>query len=201
MLIHYRVSGQTGNQRMHDRIMIDAVLDHVRFHSALAPDALRAMLEDIVEPTPWPPPLIFKLSGGGIVSRVMASPKTQLPFFGVVSAERIRIARATRGGQVTPYQPILLATIEPESGGSLLALTLRPHRETRSLSGLFTLAGFVLIGAALPAVFSGAPQGLIAVVVGVVFMVFPTWRARTCFRSDTANTLAALRAALPITDA
>ena len=80
----------------------------------------------------------------------MAAPETERPFFGRVDAEKIRFARASRGGQVTPFQPIVLATISAVDGGSVLAVKLRPHREARSLSGLFTLAGFTLLGAAAP---------------------------------------------------
>lgn len=178
--------------------MIDAVLEHVRYQSALTPEALRTALAEIVAPTDWPPALIFKLSGGGIVSRVMESPETPLPFFGLVSEEKIRIARASRGGQVTPFQPILLGTITAASDGSLLTLKLRPHRETKSLSGLFTLTGFIMLGSSIPAILNGQLLGVIGAVIGVLFMVFPTWRARTCFQTDQRDALDALCAALPL---
>ncbi|MFT5685734.1 MAG: hypothetical protein ACI8RZ_006688 [Myxococcota bacterium] len=180
--------------------MLVVVLEHAQYHSPLPPDALRAALSAIVEPTPWPPRLIFKLSGGGIVSRVMESPQTTLPFFGLVSAEKIRIARASYGGPVTPYQPILLATLSAAGEGSLLELTLRPHRETKSLSGLFAVAGFVLLGASIPALLDAQALGVVAVVIGALFMVFPTWRARTCFRSDHQDALSTLCAALPLSE-
>jgi hypothetical protein len=179
--------------------MIRAVLEHVRLRSPLSPSALRAALAEIVEPTPWPPRLVFKLSGGGIVSRVMAAPETSLPFFGLVSDEKIRIARATRGRQVTPFQPILLGTITAADDGSALTLQLRPHREARSLSGLFGVAGFVLIGAALPALLEARAMGVIGLLFGAAFMVFPTWRARTCFAADHRDALAALHESLPLT--
>lgn len=172
--------------------------EQVRLRSPLPPDALREALAAVVEPTDWPPPLIFKLSGGGIVSRVMESPETDRAFFGVVRPERIRIARATRGRPVTPFQPILLITITDEQTGSLIDVTLRPHREARSLSGVFALAGFTLIGAALPAMLAAEPLSFVAAGAGAVFMVFPSWRARTGFRADLSDALDALLAALPV---
>ena len=178
--------------------MIRAVLEHARFRSHLPPDALRAAIAAIVEPTAWPPRLIFKLSGGGIVIRVMQSPRTDHPFFGLVNDEKIRIARASRGRQVTPFQPILLGTITAAGSGSTLELKMRPHREARSLSGVFTLAGFVLIGASLPAILSGVLLGGFGALLGASFMVFPTWRARTCFRTDHLDAIEALCAVLPL---
>ncbi len=181
--------------------MIGAVLEHARYRSPLPPDSLRTALAELVEPTDWPPPLIFKLSGGGIVSRVMESPETALPFFGLVSAEKIRIARASRGGHVTPFQPILLGTISAAPGGSLLELKLRPHRETKSLSGLFALTGFVMLGSSIPAILDSQVLGGVGAALGALFMVFPTWRARTCFATDKRDALEALCAALPLSAA
>ena len=172
--------------------------EQVRLRSSLSPDALREALAAVVEPTDWPPPLIFKLSGGGIVSRVMESPATERAFFGLVSAEKIRIARASRGRQVTPFQPILLIELSAEQTGSQLNITLRPHREARSLSGVFALAGFTLIGAALPAMLSLTPIAFLAAGVGLSFMWFPTWRAKTCFRTDLKDAMEALTEALPV---
>ena len=172
--------------------------EHIRFRSTLPPDELRAALAAVVEPTEWPPSLIFKLSGGGIVSRVMASPETERPFFGRVDPEKIRIARASRGGQVTPFQPIVLVTISEAGDGSVMAVKMRPHREAHSLAGLFTLAGFTLIGASVPALLSGDPLGMVAAAVGIIFMIFPTWRARLSFRTDRDDAVQALCAALPL---
>ena len=172
--------------------------EQIRFRSHLAPDDLQAALAAVVEPTAWPPPLIFKLSGGGIVSRVMESPETDHPFFGRVDDEKIRIARASRGGQVTPFQPIALISISAAADGSVLEVKLRPHREARSLSGLFMLAGFTLLGAALPALLSGDILGVAAVVIGLIFMLFPKWRERLSFRADRDDAVQALCAALPL---
>ena len=172
--------------------------EHFRFRSLLPPADLRAALAAVVEPTAWPPSLIFKLSGGGIVSRVMESPQTDRPFFGRVDDEKIRFARASRGGQVTPFQPIVLATISAADGGRVMEVKMRPHREARSLSGLFTLTGFALLCASAPALYGGETVALVAVVLGVTFMIFPRWRAKMSFRSDRDDAVEALCASLSL---
>ena len=177
---------------------VKVVQEQIRFRSPLPPDDLRAALAAVVEPTAWPPPLIFKLSGGGIVSRVMESPETDHPFFGRVDDEKIRIARASRRGQVTPFQPIVLIAVSATADGSRLEVKLRPHREAVSLSGLFMIAGLTMIGAAIPALLSGDSLGVIAIFIGLIFMIFPKWRERLSFRTDRDDAVQALCAALPL---
>lgn len=177
-----------------------ATLEEIHhFNSALSPADLVAALSEKTEPTSWPPPLILKLSGGGIVSRVMQSPDTQQPFFGVVSPDRIRVAVSTWNQQVTSFQPILLLTVtDSGAGGSAVEVKLRPHREASSFAGLFAGVGALVIVAAIPAALGGEPAALAGMVVGALGLVFPTFRAKACFESDRDQALAALRAALPL---
>ena len=111
----------------------------------------------------------------------------------------MRIVLASRGQETTPFQPLLLLTLSPEGTGSRVALTLRPHRESGTLSGLFALFGGLLILAALPALLQGQPVALAALLVGVAGVLFPPLRARISFRADRDRALAALEAHLPLT--
>lgn len=142
----------------------------------------------------------MKLSGGGIVSRVMEAPDTPLPFFGLVEPGRIRIALSTRGRdrQVTPFQPILLVTVSGAPQGSAVEVTLRPHREASSFAGLFAIIGGMVILAAIPAALSGAPVALVGMLVGAFGLVFPSIRARVSFNADRDLALAMLAEHLPL---
>ncbi len=128
----------------------------------------------------------------------MDAPQTHRLFFGEVSAERVRIAVASRGRQVTAFQPILRVAITPQDPGSQLDVTFRPHPQTRTLSGLFAVAGFTLIGAAIPALLQGMMVGWVALVLGILLMIFPPIRARISFRDDTQRAVAALARAVPL---
>lgn len=167
------------------------------FTSPQPPAALLTLLADHTEPIEWPPELILKLSGVGIICRVMASPTTSRPFFGHVSAERIRLAVSNEGRDVTPFQPILLLTLHPDSAGSRLDVKLRPHRQARSFTGLFAGFGALIILAALPAALGGDPAALVGMLVGAGSIVFPSYRARASFQADRDRALSALRAMLP----
>lgn len=168
------------------------------YRSELTPDELRETLVELVEPVAWPFPLVFKLSGGGIVSRVMAAPETDRPFFGQMDIERPRIAVASRGQEVTAFQPILRLTLTPTAAGSEISVRMRPHPESRSFAGLFAVFGGTLIVAALPALLQGEPMALIGALVGTVGIFFPPLRARISFQSDRDRALAALAEALPL---
>ncbi|MEL6349056.1 MAG: hypothetical protein AAFV53_38485 [Myxococcota bacterium] len=174
--------------------------EHRRYTSELTPSELRETLAEVVEPVDWPFPLVFKLSGGGIVSRVMDAPKTDRPFFGQIE-ERIRFAVASRGNEVTAFQPILRLTIEPDAdnAGSVVQVRLRPHGESRSFAGLFAVFGGTIAIAALPALFNGEPIALIGVIVGLLGIFFPPLRARLSFQADRDRALDALTSHLPLT--
>ena len=167
------------------------------FTSPQPPAALLTVLADHTEPIEWPPELILKLSGVGIICRVMASPKTSRPFFGLVAAERIRLAVSNEGRDVTPFQPILLLSLHPDSTGSRLDVKLRPHRQARSFTGLFAGLGVLVILAALPAALGGDLTALVGMLVGAGSIVFPGYRARASFQADRDRALIALKAALP----
>lgn len=175
------------------------LLETHHFRSALTPAALCAAIAEQTEQTDWPPRLIMKLSGGGIVSRVMEAPETALPFFGLVQPDRIRLALSSRGQQVTPFQPILLVKLAEAAEGSRVEVTLRPHKEARSFAGLFALIGGMVILAAIPAALSGEPAALLGMLIGAAGLVFPTFRAHASFRSDRDLALAALTEQLPLT--
>lgn len=144
----------------------------------------------------------MKLSGGGIVCRVMEAPETALPFFGLVSEGRIRLAVSSRGREVTPFQPILLLNVtDPDDGGSLVEVTLRPHREASSLAGLYAGLGVLIILAAIPASLTGDVTALLAMGVGLAALLFPRYRAHVSFAADRDQALAMLSEELSLTAA
>lgn len=163
------------------------------------PAAVLAALTAAVEPTPWPPALMLKISGGGIVSQVMETPKTEHPLFGLVSEQRIRLAVSSRGKEVTPFQPILIMTLDAdeETGGSRLQVKLRPHKQARSFAGLFAIIGALIIVAAIPAAWGGDPFALLGLLVGGAGLFFPQYRAQTCFQIDRDRALETLHTVLP----
>ena len=169
------------------------------YRSLSSTETLIATLSAQTEPTPWPFPVVFKLSGGGVVSQIMQPPKTQKPFFGEASENRIRLAIVTFGKEVTPFQPIIRLNVSPDAHGCTISLNLRPHPKSNAHASVFGLGGLLLICAAIPAILHGLPVGLLAIAFGILCIGFPTWRARLSFESDCRRTLTVLEETLPIT--
>ena len=168
------------------------------YRSSAQPDELITTLSSLTEPTAWPFPVVFKLSGGGVVSQIMQPPKTEKPFFGEASEQRIRFALVTFGKEVTHFQPIVRLQITPDETGSAIQVALRPHPKAKTFASLFGLGGLLLLSAAIPALLQGEMVGLIAVGFGLLCIGFPNLRARISFDSDCEQTLQALDRALPI---
>lgn len=161
-------------------------------HSPHSPAALRARLREAVEPLDGGFTLVSRLSGGGIVTRTLRAPDTDLPLFGRVEPDRIRVALVHRGVDTSPFQPIVGVALDGEGEGSAVRLDLAPHPNARTFGGIFAL-GAVLLLVAAAVQFSGQPgvavaAGLFAVALGL----FPHLRARVGFGQDADRVTDAL---------
>lgn len=170
------------------------LLQEHRLRVDLPPPGVAARLSPLVHEHTGPFVLTFKLSGGGIVTRVMETPETERPWFGEVDQTRLRLVAMPDGSGVTPYQPILRGELRPEGAGTALELSLAPHPGQQSWSLPFALAGLLLgLWGALMLVQGVLIPGALALSFGVAFVIFPSLRARTAFARDCARDLARLR--------
>ena len=168
--------------------------------SELPPTELRTQLAEVVEETGREFALIAKLSGAGIVVRVLHAPVTPRPFFGALFGTRFAISETNRGREVTPFQPIVRGTIEArdDGPGSAINIELRPHPQVFTFEKAGKLAAALLVAVALPALITGNAVGGIALVFAVMFWLFPGARARSAFARDCEHALTALEAAVPV---
>lgn len=140
--------------------------------------------------------LVSRLSGGGAIVRALAAPPTDQPFFGELTAERLRFARVPRATSISPWAPIARGAWEAAPGGARLRLTLAPHPQAGlvgELASIFALPLAVVGVAAL----GSAPGYAAALLVWVGAMVgLPRWWARRVFTAEVDGFRAALDAAL-----
>jgi hypothetical protein len=168
-------------------------------HSELSPQELREQLAAAIEQTDGEFPLVSKLSGGGIVIRVLNAPSTSRPFFGQITGPNFAISQSTRGREVTPFQPIVHGTIErDEADVTRVELILRPHPDAPTFERAGKVAAVLLALVSIPAALSGQPLALVAIFFAALFWVFPRARARIAFTHDCARALAALEQATPL---
>ncbi len=168
--------------------------------SELSPEELRARLRDAVEDTGEEFALIAKLSGAGIVVRVLQAPTTSRPFFGSLLGARFAISVVNTGRELTPFQPIVRGTIarRDELPGSELELELRPHPQVFTFETAGKVVAALLVALALPALIMGQAVGVIALVFAALFWIAPGARAQSAFAQDCERALAALGATIPI---
>lgn len=162
----------------------------------VSPAAGLARLRGVTASHRGPFRLVSRLSGGGAIVRALAAPKTELPFFGELSAERLRFARVPRATSISPWAPIARGAWEQAPGGARLRLTLAPHPQAGlvgELASIFALPLAVVGVAAL----GSAPGYAVALLVWVGAMVgLPRWWARRVFTAEVAGFRAALAEAL-----
>jgi len=140
--------------------------------------------------------LVSRLSGGGAIVRALAAPPTALPFFGELSAERLRFARVPRATAISPWAPIARGAYEAAPGGARLRLSLAPHPQAGLVGELASVFSVPLAAVGVAAVGS-APGYAAALLVWVGAMVgLPRWWARRMFASEVAGFRAALADAL-----
>ncbi len=167
-----------------------------RFSAPLAPEKLLEQLRGVTHPTDEFQ-LVSKLSGAGIVVRVLQSPATKLPFHGRIENDTLAITLATRGHQMTPFQPILDGTICATHTGSQLDLTLRLPPGVPTLERAGKIAAALFVAAALPGLFSGVYTAGLLLPFAALCWIFPSLRARYSFAGDCRRSLAALAEAIP----
>jgi len=121
--------------------------------------------------------LVSKLSAGGIVTRVLRAPETELPFFGRVGPDRFDVAAVPRGRAQTPYQPILRGRVEASGEGSRVLLELRPHTDARTFGAVFLGFGVLLGALGLFRIAADPVVGGLALLFAGAFACFPQLRA------------------------
>lgn len=164
----------------------------VQRRSDVCPEALRARLASAVAPMEGGFTLVSKLSGGGIVTRALRTPETELPLFGRVEADRIRVALVHRGVDISPFQPIVGVLIEPSGQGSLVGLDLAPHPNARTFGGAFAFGALLLLAAAAVQFPAKPSIALAAALFAVALGIFPHLRARRGFGMDADRVVAEL---------
>ncbi len=155
---------------------------------SLTVDELAAALERVSEPQETFS-LVSKLSAGGIVTRVLRAPETELPFFGRVASGTADIAAVPRGRAQTPYQPIVRASWVADGEGCRLAVLLKPHADARTFSAVFLAFGVGLGALGLLRMGADPIVGGIAVVFAAAFAFFPQFRAVHGFHLACEQTL------------
>ena len=156
------------------------------------PESLQVRLEQAVEPLDGGFTLVSRLSGGGIVTRALRAPDTDRPFFGRVTADRIRVALVHRGIDTSPFQPIVTVELLADGGGSRVELELAPHPNARTLGGVFALGAVLLLGASALQLTAQPVVAVTGVVFAGVLGGFPHLRARHGFRRDAEQVVQAL---------
>ena len=136
--------------------------------------------------------LISKVSGAGIVTRVLEGPEQNSQFWGRLDTEPYRIVQHVPKINRTPYQPIVHIVICTNDQASKGTLQLRPH----SQATMFAVAEY--FGAALCSTaglwaMQQNPIGALGVVLGLALVLFPTWRARAAFEDELLRCLEGLK--------
>ena len=134
--------------------------------------------------------LVAKLSDGGIVTRTLASPKTERTIFGHRSGNRIHFAITNYGMVSSPFQPICRCELVTSADAQILKISSKPHRQAMALFPFYAITAFALFAIALFCVVNGlwvqsASCGLIALaLIGV-----PYFRMLQGFKTDNEQLL------------
>jgi hypothetical protein len=161
--------------------MASTLTASARYISGLPPERLLAALRTAVEPQDGGFQFVSKLSGGGVVIRVLRAPKTERDWFGTIEEDRFSIAMIATDGSGTPFQPILRGEVGAQDGGSLIALELAAHPDARAFSVLFVIGGLLLGAASLLALAQSTLTGVVGLAFAALFLAFPGFRARVGF--------------------
>lgn len=172
------------------------LVEHLRWTTTKTPKKLQEQLEAVVHPTDEFQ-LVSKLSGAGIVVRVLQSPVTSLPFHGRVHPGDVALTLATRGRQMTPFQPVAKGSIQARETGAQLDLTLRLPAGVSTLERAGKILAGVLVVAAAPGLYAGVLMAWLLLPFAVLCWFFPGLRARYSFAEDCQRTREALQKALP----
>ena len=169
--------------------------------SPLPPEVLVERLRPLVEPDPAGMTLVWRVSGAGVVARSLRAPPTALPLFGLLEADRFRLALVPSVNDVNVFQPILRGALEAKAGGTALALNLRPHPDARGFVGVFVAFGALM---ALITGLGGLQQPALALVgygFAAAALVVPSLKRRLGFQRGVDRALAVLQPLLELQDA
>ncbi len=134
---------------------------------------------------------VSKLSGGGVVTRVLQSPETELAFWGKVKEDSIRMVQNIPSKNISPYQPIVHVSFEETEKGTRISILLRPHKQA-SMFGIVEAVGAVLCVTAGLLTLSQSPLAGLTIVFGISLALFPWIRARKLFGFEKKRCLEGL---------
>ena len=128
--------------------------------------------------------LVHRLSGAGVVVRTLRAPETERPFFGRIFEDRFHIALVPSPTDVTPYHPIVRATLTPDpSGGTRISAELAHHPNARSFAALFLFGAVALTTGTLVAQPQAPSMWVGGLGLAALFAVFPSLQARVRFQA------------------
>jgi hypothetical protein len=157
-----------------------------------SPAELIAHIQPQVEPLLQRYPFISKLSGGGVVIRVLKTPPTTRPLWGRFFGQSFHLTRIPQGEDLSPWAPIMHGNILPIDGGCRVDLELKPHPSARTLAGLYGFFGVLLLIASSIGIQAQPVMALIGLLFGILLLFFPGYRARQSFREGCALALETL---------
>jgi len=150
------------------------------------PAVLREALMACTEPWDQGFTLYHRISGAGVVVRSLRAPTTERPFFGEIQEERLRFALVPRQDAISPFAAIARGSLVPTPEGARLDLRLSPHPDARPFSLLFQMFGLVLGLGALIVSLQRPDLGAMGVLLSLLAIFMPTWRARRAFDASVA---------------
>lgn len=139
--------------------------------------------QDIIRETVAEVPVfrfVSKLSGGGVVTRVLQAPETELPFWGKIKKEQIRMVQNIPSKNISPYQPIIHFQLQETEKGTEISVLLKPHKQA-SMFAIFEGLGAVLCVTAGLLTLSQSPLAGLTIVFGLSLALFPWFRSRKLF--------------------
>lgn len=164
------------------------------WQSALEPHQLQDAVERSALLRPGPLQLTWKLSGAGIVGRVMDLPETERDFVGRRTPFGYELVLRPDRSQRHAFEPIAELHID----GAQVDVLLRLHREQRSFALPFALMGVACVVSAVVGASETPGLAAMSLGVGLAFILVPPLRARALFSASCARTLERLERALEL---
>ena len=128
--------------------------------------------------------LISKLSGAGVVVRVLETPESEASWFGLQDGEGCwRLAQRLESVNVSPYQPILRIQIDPNELGTSVELHWAPHPDANMLALAEWVGASLCVIAGLVGMQEN-PLALVAIIFGVLLLLLPRLRAKWSFQRE-----------------
>ena len=134
---------------------------------------------------------VSKLSAGGVVTRVLQAPETDLSFWGKIKQDSIRMVQNIPSKNISPYQPIVHISFQKLENGTRISILLRPHKQA-SMFGIVEAVGSVLCVTAGLVTLSQSPLAGLTIVFGLSLALFPWIRARKLFDFEKKRCLEGL---------